>query len=176
MPQAIPPPRALLCIERPEEMGRLNIEPTVIHVVGLSEGPNDNPEATLLGGQNLCFKVHGRVGKIEVRFSYPFIGPGQNPREWATSFPVKIRARDNSSELFNGPNQSNDNPNWLETGWRYMRKFEPASTSCRARPRWSHCPDPRGWRTDDPSWRAPSARAWIAPIVSSPPCTRAGFC
>jgi hypothetical protein len=71
MPHDIPPPptRALLCIERPEEMGRLNIEPTALRVEGLSVRPNDNPTATLLGGQNVCFKVHQMMGKLRVRFA-----------------------------------------------------------------------------------------------------------
>jgi hypothetical protein len=143
MPYATPPPRDLLCIERPEEMGRLNMEPTTIHVVGLSEGPDDNPQATLIGGQNVCFKVHGSVGKIEVRFSYPYLGLGEKPSEWTTSFPVKVKARDNSYELFVDPGQPHNNQDW-ERGWHYMWKFAPISSFCRSKPKWPDCPDPGG--------------------------------
>jgi hypothetical protein len=125
-------------------MGRLSFEPTMIHVVGLSEGPNDNPEATIIGGQNVCFKVHGSVGKIEVRFPYPNLGPGEEPSEWTTSFPVKINSQENSYELFIDRNQATRDKSWAETGWHYMWKFEPVSAFCRRKSQWLDCPDPGG--------------------------------
>jgi hypothetical protein len=142
MPYALPPPRALLCIERPEEMGRLNIEPAKIRVVGLSEGPNDNPEATLIGGQNVCFKVHGATGKVEVRFSYPYLGPDEKATEWTASFSVKISGLSSNYELFVDPNQPANDQSWVDSGWHNMWKFEPVSTFCRAKPKWPRCPDP----------------------------------
>jgi hypothetical protein len=134
----------LLCIERPEEMGRLNIEPTKIRVVGLSEGPNDNPEVTLVGGQNVCFKVHGSVGKIEVRYSYPYLGPSEKPNEWTTAFPVRLNGLNSNYEIFVDPNQPTNDQSWVETGWHNMWKFEPVSAFCRAKPKWPECPDPGG--------------------------------
>jgi len=123
-------------------MGRLNIEATKIRVVGLSEGPNDNPEATLIGGQNVCFKVHGSVGKIEVRFSYPYPGPGEKLSEWTKSFPVRVSGRDDNYELFADPSQPTNDQSWVETGWHNMWKFEPVPSYCRAKSKWPACPDP----------------------------------
>jgi hypothetical protein len=136
-----PPVRPLLCIERPEEMGRLNIELTSIRVVGLSEGPDGNPAATLIGGQNVCFRVHGSVGKIVVRFSDPDGVPGEAPY-WTTSFPVALNARENDFEL-SVADQPRDH-DWGNTGWHHMWRLDSVSTFCRLKPQWRDCPDPGG--------------------------------
>jgi hypothetical protein len=36
-------------------MGSLNILPVTVRVDGVEEGPNNNPTASLIGGQNVCF-------------------------------------------------------------------------------------------------------------------------
>jgi hypothetical protein len=139
-----PPRRALLCIERPEEMGRLNITPTEITLVGASEGPNGNASASLIGGQNACFRTHGHAGRLKVRFPYPYGGPGEPVRYWTASFPVTIKAGENSYELSVDEGQPDDGKEWNRVGWHGLWKLEPVSKFCRSASQWTNCPDPGG--------------------------------
>lgn len=143
MPVATPPPpRALLCIERPEEMGRLNVAPTIVRVIGLSQGPNGNVEATLIGGQNVCFRVHGSVGKVEVRFSDPYLGSDRPKIYSSMFFPVRIKCGENNFELFSGKERMVRSKVGDEPDWRHIWILKPASVFCRSNPQWPSCPDP----------------------------------
>jgi hypothetical protein len=145
MPNIPPPPvRALVCIERPEEMGRLNSEPTIIRFEGLSVGPNGEPEATLQGGQNVCFKVHHATGRLTVKFAYPYLGPSERPVYWTTAFPVAIKRRENDYELSVSDHQVSRGEAWEKTGWHGMWRFETVAAFCHRRLKWPECPDPGG--------------------------------
>jgi hypothetical protein len=135
------PKLALLCLERPEQNGRLNIVPTIVRVVGLQEGPNGNQEVTLIGGQNVCFRVEGHRGEIQVRFTRSPLGPSDRKTYWTASFPVVMKRHENIYVLDAADIQPIDEKNWETTGWHHQWKIEPVSVYCRSDSQWGACPD-----------------------------------
>ena len=119
--------RSLICIERPEEMGRLNITPATVRLFGFSGDPDGNPVATLIGGQNVCFRVRGRTGRLEVRFPYPYGGPSEPTRYWTASFHLEARKSKNNFELAVGDGEPRDDKEWDRTGWHNMWRLRPTA-------------------------------------------------
>lgn len=105
-------------------MGRLNITPTEVWLLGFSEGREGNPSSTLMGGQNVCFRVYGSSGRLKVRFPYPYGGPGEPVRYWTTTFPVAIKAAENDYELSVAEGQPNDSKDWAKSGWHDLWNLE----------------------------------------------------
>lgn len=138
------PARALLCIDRPEQNGRLNIVPTRVWVVGTREEPNGYPEIALFGGQNACFKIASQKAEIKVRFTRSPLGPGDVKTYWILSFPVAIDRRENDYVLDVDPTSRNDSKDWEKTGWHRTWKVQAKGSYCRteAGAQWGYCDTP----------------------------------
>jgi hypothetical protein len=138
-PADVPPRKALLCVERPEQNGTLNLVPTMVRVVGLQEGPTGNPEVPLIGGQNACFRVEGRKGQIQVRFARWLLGPSDPKTYWTASFPVVIERHESIYVLDAAVIQPADEKDWQTTGWHHQWRLESLAAICRSAPQWEAC-------------------------------------
>ena len=110
---------AKLCINRPGEMGRINVEPVTIRV-------GTAGELTIHGEEEVCLTAFpDELTTISLRFPYPY-GPEQKPRSWETS-PVSIAVKPGATTritLCERNNGGND-PHWMETGWHRMWILSP---------------------------------------------------
>lgn len=145
-PAYVPPKRALLCIDRVNQNGRLNIVPTYLRIASSTDEPDYDLQVTLLGGQNGCFRLALRHVEINVRFTPASLGPGDVKTYWTSSFPIKLKDGMNEYVL----DEVSDAPRSPEpsdrTGWHRLWKLQPVASYCRVEPvQWGYCgvPDRR---------------------------------
>jgi hypothetical protein len=108
------PDAAWICVERPENVGVLNIYQTTILV-------SPNSKITLIGGEAGCLIVPAGNETISISFQYPY-GPFLPPRFWTTG-PQKFVTRAGSLtsfELCEAAGQPVNSPQWAATGWHNM--------------------------------------------------------
>jgi hypothetical protein len=142
-PAYVPPKRALLCIDRVGQNGRLNIVPTAIRIASSTHDPDYDLRVTLLGDQNVCFRLAVRKVEIKVRFTPSPLGPGDPKIYWTSSFPITLKEGMNEYVL----DEVRDSPRTPErgdkTGWHRLWKLQPAASYCRTElVEWGYCDAP----------------------------------
>jgi len=109
-----------LCIDRPEQNGRLNITPVSVTLIPKRDG---NPVKLELptGGTRACAKVPIGQATLALRFPYPYWGPGEEAVDYWESKSV-ITASDGSNAFILDTARTLDTnaPGWSETGWHSM--------------------------------------------------------
>jgi hypothetical protein len=112
------PALASLCIDRPEQHGRVNITP-----VELSITPEDGRKAQLMfaaGGERKCADLPAGRASVVLRFPYPYGGPGEKPRYWARRASLVVAAGPNRAVLDTGKGLNPQAAEWEDTGWHDM--------------------------------------------------------
>lgn len=144
-PAYFPPKRALLCIDRVSQEGRLNIVPTYLRIASSNNEPDRDLRVTLLGGQNACFRFELRQVEIKVTFTPSPLGPGDRKIFWTSSFSIALKEGLNEYVLDQNPDpntprtpEAND-----KTGWHRLWKLQPVASYCRIEPvQWGYCGAP----------------------------------
>jgi len=144
-PVSLPPKRALLCIDRVNQDGRLNIVPTYLRIASSTEEPDYDLRVTLLGAQNACFRLSVRQVTIKVTFTPSPLELGDRKIFWTSSFPIALKEGMNEYVLDQNPTPNT--PRTPEasdkTGWHRLWKLQPVASYCRNEPvQWGYCDHP----------------------------------
>jgi hypothetical protein len=110
---------AKLCINRPGEMGRINVEPVTIRL-------GTAGEFTIHGEEEVCLTAFpDELTAISLRFPYPY-GPEEKLRYWETS-PVAIAVKPSATTRITlcERNKWRNASHPLETGWHRMWALSP---------------------------------------------------
>jgi len=109
-----------LCIDRPEQEGRLNITPITIAIMPKGDGKPaklDFPS----GGKRGCAKVPIGQATLVLRFPYPYGGPSDATiRYWERKSVVSASDGGNAFILDTARTLDTNAPGWTETGWHSM--------------------------------------------------------
>ena len=121
---------ASLCVERPEQHGRLNIIP-----VSIALTPESGDQGAQLvipaGGSRTCVELPAGPVTAALRFPYPYSGPSEDPPYWETRSPFSLRPGANTLILDTAEALDTRTPGWSETGWHDMwdlRRARPGET------------------------------------------------
>jgi hypothetical protein len=142
-PAYVPPRRALLCIDRVNQNGRYNTVPTAIRIASSTAEPDYDLRLTLLGGQNVCFRLSVRRVEINVRFTPSPLGSGDVKTYWTSSFPITLKEGMNEFVLDEDPVTPRSPEPGNKTGWHNVWKLQPVGSYCRTEPvQWGYCDVP----------------------------------
>jgi hypothetical protein len=130
---AAPDSDSVLCIDRPGENGRMNITPVTVSIEG-------GTELTILGEEQVCLRSY-REGpvQLQLRFAYPYFGPGEKLR-WSKTDILQVTLKHGgSTKLMLCPRvQNRNNPQWVQTGWRRMWVLSPPESPKACGPEYAH--------------------------------------
>lgn len=130
------PAAATLCVHRPYQQGRLNIDPVTLTI---RQGSFLRRFRFDEGGLRRCTRLRPGKANVAIRFVYPYGGIDEPGRYWSTRSAVRIVRGPNRWILDASPTGfGNKSPHWDETGWQQT---------------WSL------WQTDRPDTWRPTTRA-----------------
>ena len=107
----------MLCIERPEQHGRLNIIPVSLQITQI--GAQATPLVFASGGKRECLNVAPGPASVVLRFPYPYGGPGEAARYWERVESLSLASGANAAVL-DTTEMDTDASGWEQTGWHDM--------------------------------------------------------
>jgi len=109
-----------LCIERPEQEGRLNITPISVTLTPEHHSPPVRLQFSS-GGQRACAKVPIGQTTVGLRFPYPYGGPGDQKIDYWESKSVVSASEGGGVFILDVTRTLDTNaPGWTQTGWHSM--------------------------------------------------------